>query len=132
MNTRWPAVALALVSLVVCAWFVLSIRQAQATTAASAIVTGTSRLPAAQAEHVASLLSSAQTLNPDRQVDVLRGELELGQGDRVAARRILEQVVAREPENVLAWEWLARASVGDLREFYLAAYRIRQLLPPVR
>lgn len=132
MRARVLTAAVGVLSVVTVAWFALGIRQAHDTTAAAAVVTGTSRLAPSEADHARGLLRAAGQLNPDTQVDVLRGELDLGQGDRVAARRILERVVAREPDNALAWEWLARASVGDLREFYVAAYQIRQLVPPVR
>jgi predicted Zn-dependent protease len=125
-------VAAALVgALVVCAWFALGIHQAKNTDAAAALVTGTSRLSPSQADHAASLLRSAKTLNPDRQVDVLRAELDLGQGNRAGARRILERVVAAEPQNALAWEWLARASSDDRAEFFIAAIHIRVLVPPL-
>jgi hypothetical protein len=132
MRTRLLTFAVGVLAVVAVAWFALGIRQAHDTTAAAAIVTGTSPLAPSQARHVSGLLHSAGELNPDTQVDVLRGELDLGQGERVAARRILERVTAQEPDNALAWEWLARASLGDLREFYVAAYQIRLLVPPVR
>jgi hypothetical protein len=80
---------------------------------------------------VTNFLTAAAFLNPDTGVDVLRAELDLGQGDRIGARRILERVVAKEPQNALAWEWLARASVGDLHEFFLAGIHLRQLVPAV-
>ena len=132
MRARLLTVAVGALAVVAVAWFALGIRQAHDTSAAAAVVTGTSRLADSQARHVRGLLDAAGQLNPDSQVDVLRGELDLGQGDRAAARQVLERVVAKEPDNALAWEWLARASVGDLREFYVAALRIRELVPPVR
>ena len=132
MSRRSFGVAgLIIFSLCALAWFVVGIRQAHDTNAAAAIVTGASRLPAGQRRHAADLLSAAKVLNPDTQVDVLRAELALGQGDRAAARRILEQVVAKEPENAVAWEWLARASVGDLHEFFLAGIHLARLVPRV-
>lgn len=123
--------ALAL-SIAVCAWFVLGIHQDHDVNAASAIVSGATTPSAAQARQARSLLERAKLLNPDSEVDLLRAQLDLEQGNQPGARAILERVVAREPDNAVAWEWLARASVGDLREFYLAAFRIEQLVPPVR
>jgi hypothetical protein len=128
---RAAAVTAGVFALALCAWFAIGIRQGHDTDAAGAIITGTSRLDPAQARQAAGLLQSAKLLNPDTQVDVLRAELDLGQGRTLAARRILESVVAKEPDNAVAWEWLARASVNDRREFFLAAFRIRQLVPPV-
>lgn len=129
--SRFGVAAAVLVAIGACAWFGLSIHQAQDTNAAAAIVTGTSRLSPARADHAASLLDSAGTLNPDRLLDVLRAQLELGQGNRAGARRILERVVASEPENALAWEWLARASADDRAEFFIAAIHLRALVPPL-
>ncbi len=122
----------AALAVVICAWFVVGARQAHETDAAAAIIANGPRLSPAQADHAASMLRAAKSLNPDTIVDVLRAELDLDQGDRKAARTILERVVSSEPDNAAAWEWLAKASVGDLREFYLAAFRIEQLVPPVR
>jgi hypothetical protein len=70
-------------------------------------------------------------LNPDREVDVLRAQLERDQGNLGGARAILDRVVLKEPDNLDAWIWLARSSVGDPKDFYTAAYRVRQLVPPV-
>ncbi|MBV8431312.1 MAG: hypothetical protein JO244_09135 [Solirubrobacterales bacterium] len=124
--------ALVVIALVVSAWYGLSIRQAHDTAAAAAIVTGSTPLAPAEARHASDLLGSAGRLNPDRQVDVLRAQLALAQGDRLGARRILEHVVAQEPENAVAWEWLARASSDDRHEFFFALIHLRQLVPPVR
>ena len=51
---------------------------------------------------------------------------------QAAARATLKRVVSDESSYLEAWIWLARASVGDLRDFYAAAFRIQQLTPPVR
>ena len=131
MSGRPAAIGAALIALAVCAWFALGIRQAHDTTAATAIVSGSAHLSAGQGHRAAALLHSAKLLDPDTEVDVLRGELALEQGNRLGARSILERVVAKEPDNALAWQWLAKASVGDLHEFFLAAYRLQQLVPPI-
>ncbi len=97
-----------IVAVVACAWFVLGIRQAHDTAAAStAINNAGGRLPTAQAAAVASELDSAKTLNPDRQVDILRAALALTQGDRARSTQILKGVVAAEPDNITAWAALA-------------------------
>jgi predicted Zn-dependent protease len=132
MRIRLAAGALVTVALVTAAWFALGVRQARDTQAASTIVADGSAISASQARHAAQLLRAAELLNPNTNVDVLRAELDLYRGKRLAARSILERVVADEPDNAVAWEWLARASVGDLHEFFLAAFRLRQLVPPVR
>jgi predicted Zn-dependent protease len=120
---------LVLIALAITAWFALSVHQTVDTDRASALMT-----PHATPAHLAradALLDSAKALNPDRSVDILRAQVELDAHHEARARAILERVVAAEPDNALAWEWLARASVGDLHEFYLAAFRLEQLVPPV-
>lgn len=131
MSNRLPALALALVSLVAAAWFGLGIHQAHDIGGAAAIVAGTSHVSPGQARHAGDLLRSASVLNPDDEVDILRGELALDEGNRVAARRIFEQVGAKEPENALAWEWLARASPDDAHDFFQAIIHLRELVPRV-
>jgi hypothetical protein len=121
-------VALAVVA---AAWFALGVRQARDTARAAAIVSASARPTAAQARHASDLLSAAGFLNPDRLLDVLRARLDLVRGDEPAARAILKRVTHDERFYLDAWVWLARASVGDLKDFYAAAYRIRQLVPPV-
>jgi hypothetical protein len=120
------------VAVVTGAWFAVGALQARDTRRATAILASGGRLSPASARHTSSLLDGAGFLNPDRQVDVLRAQLDLGQGHELAARSILKRVVVSEPDNLQAWVWLARASVGDLKDFYAAAYRIRQLVPPAR
>lgn len=123
-----------LLALVVAAWFALGIRQTRDTAQATAIIASAASAngpSAAQAAHVRSLLRAAGTLNPDKQLDVLRGQLALLRNDNRGATRILEGVVAQEPLNVAAWVYLARAAFSVNRhEFGIAAQRIAQLDPP--
>jgi hypothetical protein len=116
----------------VAGWYVVGIRQAEDTNRASALISPGGRLSASQAREASSLLGAAGFLNPDREVDVLRAQLQADQGDLRGARRIVTGVVKAEPQNLQAWLVLARSSVGDLRDFYAAAYAIHQLVPPVR
>jgi hypothetical protein len=120
--------AVAAFALVACAWFALGARQAHELSAATAIVTGGPTLTAAQARHADSLLSSAATLNPDRQVDVLRAQVALEQGDPGRARSILTPVVRQEPDNLSAWVQYARASARDPVAFFVAEIAIRRLV----
>lgn len=120
-----------LIALVVCAWFVLGIRQAQETTKATAIVSGTAPLTRDQISQAGDLLHAAQALNPDTDVDVLRAQLDRDQNELVAARHVLEQVVAREPDNAVAWLALAESSRGAPRTFLEALVHVRRLAPPV-
>ena len=124
-------VVVLVLAVVAAAWYVLGIRQAQGVNRASSIVSSAGRLDPPRARHASQELRSAAFLNPDRQVAVLRAQLRYDQGDLAGARAILKRVVLSEPDNLQAWILLARASVGDLKDFYAAAYRIRQLVPPV-
>lgn len=121
----------ALLALVVCAWFGLGVVQSRDVDRAAAIVGGSGRLTPAEAQQARSLLSRAGTLNPDRQVDLLRAQLEVREGDPAAARAILFRVLADEPLNINAWVALARASQGDPQSFRLALTRGRALAPIV-
>jgi len=121
----------ALLALVVCAWFVLGIVQTHDAQRATAIVQGAGRLSAAQEDRADDLLSDAATLNPDRQIDLLRAQLLVREGRSTAARAILAHVLTEEPQNIDAWVALARSSQGDPQSFRLALARARALAPVV-
>jgi hypothetical protein len=129
---RAGALSLAGIAVVASGWYVIGIRQAHDTSQASAIVSGGAPLNARQAAHASSLLDAAKFLNPDRQVDVLRAQLDRDQGNLRGARAILEHVVAREPDNAVAWVWLARSSAGAPRVFIRALLQLERIvrLPP--
>ena len=110
-------VAAASVAIVVCAWFVLGIRQAHNTTKVRNLVLNQGTFTAAQAAHEDSLLKAAKTLNPDLEVDVLRGQVAMFAGQLQRADQILESVVRREPDNIIGWIWLAR-SLGTGKGHY--------------
>lgn len=122
--------ALAALAVLAAAWFALGVRQAHDTARATAILSS-SKLTQAQAHRATRLLDAAAFLNPDREVEVLRARVDLARADKAGARAILRRVVSQEDSYLEAWIWLARASVGDLRDFYAAAFRIQQLMPPV-
>jgi predicted Zn-dependent protease len=122
---------LGLLAIAACGWFVLGVRQTRDTDRATALLSAGTAIKRGDAARVSSLLDGASLLNPDRQVDVLRAQLERDQGDLPRARSILERVVASEPSNLLAWATLAEFSIGEPGAFRAAALRIRQLAPPV-
>lgn len=101
-------IGLALLALLVAAWFGLAAVQVRDTNRAADILSGARTLSAEQARRVDSLLSSASSLNPDRTVDLLRAEVDYARGRRSRATRILENLVRREPMNIDAWIMLAR------------------------
>lgn len=115
-----------------CAWFVLGIRQAHEISVASAIVSRPGPLGPADAAHASALLKEAKTLNPDLEVDVLRGRLASAEHHLRQARQILGTVTKREPKNLDAWLWLAHASGYDPVSFYAADLAIDSLVPPIK
>lgn len=119
---------LVVTALIMCAWFALAIRQAQDTTEATAIITRGAP-SAAQAARVAQLLNSAATLNPDRQVDVLRGELAIQRGQDAHARQILFEVIRAQPKFLQAWVAYSEASLHDPIAYIAAQIGIRRLVP---
>jgi predicted Zn-dependent protease len=122
---------LILVSIAACAWFALGVRQAHDTDAATSLLALGTSLSAATAQHVSSLLDGAHVLNPDRQVGVLRAQLDDARGNKAAAQRVLHQVVSAEPDNLLAWDWVARSATTS-QTLRLAFGHLTYLLPPVR
>jgi predicted Zn-dependent protease len=119
------------VALAACAWYALGIRQTHETNRATAIVSASTPLSAEQVREASSLLGSANVLNPDSTPDVLRAQLERDQGQLSQARATLERVLAREPENIVAWLWLAKSSTGNPKAGIGALLQIRRLMPAV-
>lgn len=122
-------VGLIALAVVVCGWFALGAHQTHDLDAATALVSGSAAPSPAQAQHISSLLSSAATLNPDRQVDVLRGELETAQRRYASARQTLSAVIRSEPQNLTAWIAYLRASPGDPTAFLRSLRAFKHLDP---
>lgn len=104
-------VTVIVLALVMCAWFGLGALQAIDTSRATQVLASSGPLTAAQAHRASSLLNSAAVLNPDRTVDLLRGELAFEQGHPPVAVRIIERVTAAEPDSIEAWVTLARVAL---------------------
>jgi thioredoxin-like negative regulator of GroEL len=99
---------LALMALAACAWFGLGVVQARDTSQAQSILGAQPSLGPAEARHVTSLLWGASTLNPDRDVSILRAKLDLLEGRRAAATAVMRKVVGSEPDNIEAWVQMAQ------------------------
>lgn len=119
-----------LVAIIVAGWFGLSARQAHDISAAEGILANVSNPNPGQARHVTALLRSAATLNPDLEVDVLRGDLAAGEGERERASQIFSSVTRREPLNLEAWYDLANVTT-DHHSLSLALRQIAALAPDV-
>lgn len=119
---------MSVVALACCAWYLLGIRQANDVAAATAIVSRQTPPGEAQARRATSLLDAASTLDPDQQVNVLRAELAIDEGQDDRARQILHAVIHREVDNLQAWLVYARASSNDLIQAEAAHYVITRLV----
>ena len=119
------------VALAIAAWFAIGARQAIDTDKAASIISSPSPLTLARAAHASSLLHDAGWLNPDREVDILKGRLLLRDGNPAAARAALLTVAKAEPPNAAAWAAFGSASADDRQGFLLALARINALVPPV-
>lgn len=122
----------AVCALSVAAWFAIGTRQAHGTDGATAIVTSARTISAAQAQRADALLHGAGLLNPDQEVNILRGAAALESGHGLRAQQTFEAVTRAEPQNLEAWLWLARSSGANERLFSRALVRVRQLEPLVR
>jgi predicted Zn-dependent protease len=130
--THAQRIAAVVGALIVCAWFGLGIRQQSSFDEAKRRVSTFERPSAAEATRTATLLDRAQTLTPDRRVDLLRAQLALQQDRPAQARRLIERVLAKEPDNVEAWTRLAFATAAsDPEASKLAAAQVLRLAPRV-
>jgi hypothetical protein len=125
---RFARATAVLFALLCCAWFALSARQAHDVAVADSIVSAKPPLTATQVRRATDSLNAAASLNPDLEVDVLRGQLAIDQGHLAQARRILFGVIRREPKFLTAWQQYARASVGDPVAFFASQIGIRRLV----
>ena len=121
-----------IIALAVAGWYAVGIRQAHGTDGATAIVTSERTLSAGQAARADALLHEASLLNPDQEVNILRGAVASASGHEAQAVRILESVTRAEPQNLEAWLYLAKAATTDYPLFYRALVRVRRLEPVVR
>jgi len=128
---RIARAAVVVVALVACAWFALAARQAHETTAATSLLSQSSPLTPAQARQVSDDVSSASTLNPDEEPNVLRGRLQLAEGHLARARLILAGVIHREPKFLEPYLWYIRSTSNDLPAFYAAEILINRLAPGI-
>jgi predicted Zn-dependent protease len=116
-------------ALVVCAWFVIGIRQAQDLNVATSILAAGQAAPAHELTIAAEALRSAKFLNPDQNVNILRGRLAIARGQDRQAQQILGAVTRKEPLNLEGWIWFTGANLGNKREGLIGTARIAQLDP---
>lgn len=123
---------LAVAAVLACAWFALAVRSAHELSRVSAIVGRPRGITAAQAAAAQAALRRAAVLDPDREIDVLRSQVELHAGQ---ARRALATALAfvhQEPQNPANWLVLELASFRiDPAVNRLAQAELHRLVPPV-
>jgi thioredoxin-like negative regulator of GroEL len=124
---RWGLLALALL---MSAWLGIGLRQESSAERARELI---ERPGAPPAREVADLLDRAGWLNPDREVDFMRAQLAFETGDQPRAQHILSDVVADEPQNIVAWTGLALITADfDAGASERARAAIRRLAPAPR
>jgi predicted Zn-dependent protease len=122
--------ALVLLSLAVCAWFVVGVIQARDLNHATNIVQSSRSLTSAQVEQARSLLDTAATLDPNRNVGLLRAQLAVASGERRQAIQLALRVTAQEPRNLNAWLLVAQLALPVDRPLTARAVgRLHQLDP---
>ena len=126
---RWAILASALV---VCAWFVLGAVQTHDVNHATALIDRSSTPSVALTARIMRLLDGAATLNPDRNVDLLRAQAQTRGGENRAAVRTALAVTHAEPLNIDAWTVLGFAAQHvDPAEARAAQNEQTRLAPPV-
>jgi predicted Zn-dependent protease len=125
-------IASAVTALVVAAWFALGVRETHELNTVTSLLAGQPRLTASQAKHADDLLHSAGTLNPDRQEDLLRGEVAFAAGNVAATQRIVLHIAHQEPDNIAVWGELARVAGSNHRLILLAFTNVARLSPRLR
>jgi hypothetical protein len=126
---RWP---LAAGAAVLCAWFVLGTVQAHDENVATALIDGHGAPSPALTTRILRLLDIAGTLNPDRDIALLRSQAQTRAGRDAAAVRTARAATRAEPLNIDAWTVLAFAAQPiDPAEARLARARQASLAPPV-
>ncbi len=126
---RWP---LAAGAALLCAWFVLGTVQAHDESVATALIDRSGTPSPALTARILGLLDTAGTLNPDRDIALLRSQAQTRAGRNVAAVRTARGVTRAEPLNINAWTVLAFAAQPvDPTEARLARAHQHSLAPPV-
>ena len=93
-----------------CAWFVLGAVQAHDENRATALIDAAGTPSPALTSQILHLLDVAGTLNPDRDIALLRSQAQTRAGRDAAAVRTAQGVARAEPLNIDAWTVLAFAA----------------------
>lgn len=124
---RWALLACAVL---VCAWFALGAVQTHAYNRATALAAQAGRPSSALTTTILGLLDTASTLNPDRDVALLRSQALTRAGDNAAALRTARAVARDEPLNIDAWTVLGFAAQPTDPALAGAAHKRELMLAP--
>jgi len=131
LRSALPQAALALVALLLTAWFAVLWRHEQIGRDAADRIFETPGMSDAAWERSLDQLRRAELLNPGTEWTTLRATALLLRDER-AAQRLAESVARREPDNLEAWDVIYQAARGrDERRADEALAQIRRLNPPV-
>jgi hypothetical protein len=135
VTSRLPAgllrAALALVAVVLIAWFAVLWRDEQLGREAANRILQNPGMSDADWSRSLDQLRQAELLNPGSQWETLRASA-LGQRNRRAAVRVADSIARVEPDNLRAWVVIANATRGrDERRRKQALAQIRRLNPPL-
>jgi predicted Zn-dependent protease len=120
--------ALVLLAVAAMAWLGAGIAASRAQDDLGRLVATTARPDRADLERADELRRRAEHRVPGRRPSLLEATLRLKGDDRAGAARLLEDVVAEEPENAEAWLLLSQASEARADR---ARERVRALAPDV-
>jgi hypothetical protein len=133
-STPMRALRLVLVVFAVAAvgWFVLGEVQTRDLDRATDLTARAGTPSAALTKQILGLLDTASTLNPDRNVALLRSQAQTRSGRGAAAVRTALAVARAEPQNIDGWVVLGfAAGIVDPKLAALARTMEHELAPPV-
>jgi predicted Zn-dependent protease len=129
---RAARLAIAALAVAACAWFVIGVIQSHNESRATALINSGGTPTRAQTAQVGHWLDTAATLNPDRNIDLLRAQAEVRAGQSARALVLMKRVVREEPRNADAWIVFAFAAQSQSPALARMAHaEVLKLAPPV-
>lgn len=124
--------AIAALAVAACAWFVIGVVQSNNESRATTLINGGGTPTPAQTSQIEHWLDTAATLNPDRNIDLLRAQAEVRAGQSAKALVLMKRVVADEPRNADAWIVFGFAAQPQSPALARMAHaEVLKLAPPV-
>jgi predicted Zn-dependent protease len=129
---RVARLAIAALAVAACAWFVIGVIQSNNESQATALINGSGKPTPAQTAQIERWLDTAATLDPDRNIDLLRAQAEVRAGQSDKALVLMKRVVADEPRNADAWIVFGFAAQSQSPALARMAHaELLKLAPPV-